>query len=98
MKVRDSQHSPLMLADWRRRRPGPDNDNLFENGEMIGPLSSMEHISDHDLERYHLGMIRNETELALIEEHLLVCTACIEAAENAADDVDIIRAACAELE
>jgi hypothetical protein len=44
----------------------------------------MKHISDHDLERYHLGMVVDEAELAEIEEHLLVCSPCIDAAEQAA--------------
>ena len=33
----------------------------------------MDDISDHDLERYHLGMVKDEAELASIEEHLLWC-------------------------
>ena len=34
-----------------------------------------EHISDHDLERYYLGMVTDEQELAHLEEHILcVCT------------------------
>jgi hypothetical protein len=53
----------------------------------------MKHISDHDLERYHLGMVVDEAELAEIEEHLLVCSPCIDAAEQAAPYVDTIRAA-----
>jgi hypothetical protein len=36
----------------------------------------MEHICDHDLERYHLGMVKDEAELAAIEEHLLWCHIC----------------------
>jgi len=31
----------------------------------------MDHISDHDLERYYLGMVQNEEEVARIEEHLV---------------------------
>jgi len=30
-----------------------------------------DHISDHDLERYHLGMVKDEAELAALEEHYL---------------------------
>lgn len=48
----------------------------------------MDHIDDHDLERYHLGMIRTEAELAPFEEHLLACAECAERAEEAADFVD----------
>jgi hypothetical protein len=53
----------------------------------------MEHISDHDLERYHLGMIGDEAELAPLEEHLLGCPRCVERAEEAAAYVDTLRAA-----
>jgi hypothetical protein len=53
----------------------------------------MTHISDHDLERYHLGMVKDEPELTTIEGHLLTCSPCIDAAEEAAQYVDTIRAA-----
>jgi len=51
----------------------------------------MDHIDDHDLERYHLGMIRDEAELAPFEEHLLACAECAQRAEQAADFVDAMR-------
>lgn len=51
----------------------------------------MEHISDHDLERYHLGMVKDEAELAALEEHILSCGECADRAEAAADYVDLIR-------
>jgi len=51
------------------------------------------HISDDDLERYYLGMVKEEAELASLEEHLLACPACVERAEAAQDYVDAIRAA-----
>ena len=53
----------------------------------------MEHISDHDLERYHLGLVVDEAELAPIEEHLLACPQCVERAKRAAAYVDTLRAA-----
>jgi hypothetical protein len=53
----------------------------------------MNHISDHDLERYHLGMIVGEAELAPLEEHLLSCPGCAERAEQVAEYVDTMRAA-----
>lgn len=34
---------------------------------------------DHDLERYCLGMVVQETELAPPEERLLACPNCVEA-------------------
>lgn len=52
----------------------------------------MEYISDHDLERYHLGMVKHEGELASLEEHLLACPECIGRAEESAQYVDAIRA------
>ena len=51
------------------------------------------HISDHDLERYYLGMVTQEEELAPLEEHLLWCHLCVERAEEAQDYVDLIRRA-----
>ena len=52
----------------------------------------MEHIFDHDLERYHLGMVKDEAELAAVEEHLLWCPICVDSADESADDVDALRA------
>jgi len=37
-------------------------------------------ISDQDLERLILGTVKDEAELAPLEEHLLVCAECIERA------------------
>jgi hypothetical protein len=42
----------------------------------------VEHISNDDLERYLLGMVKDEAKLAQLEEHLLVCAACIERADE----------------
>jgi hypothetical protein len=71
-----------------RKRPAeildPPLDQLF-----LG----MEHISDHDLERYYLGMIpEDSSERSAIEEHLLICVACLERAEQTQDYVDAMRA------
>jgi len=51
------------------------------------------HISDHDLERYYLGKIAAEEELAVLEEHLLWCEYCVDRAEETQDYVDVIRVA-----
>jgi hypothetical protein len=57
--------------------PGVDaRQNIFENFPTPAALIVMEHISDHDLERYHLGMVIDEPELAQVEEHLLGCAEC----------------------
>lgn len=42
-----------------------------------------DHISDEDLERYYLGMVTEESELAALEEHLLACASCVQHAEEA---------------
>jgi hypothetical protein len=51
------------------------------------------HISDHDLEPYHLGMVTAEGELAVLEEHLSCCGPCVDHAEKTQDYVDAVRAA-----
>jgi len=51
------------------------------------------HIDDHDLDRYHLGMVTDEAELAPLEEHLLCCPVCVDRAQATASYVDAIRAA-----
>jgi dissimilatory sulfite reductase (desulfoviridin) alpha/beta subunit len=53
----------------------------------------MDHISHHDLERFHLRLVKDDVELAIIEEHLMTCARCIDAAEDAAHYVDAIRVA-----
>jgi hypothetical protein len=53
----------------------------------------MNHLSDHDLERYHLGMVTDETELERLEAHYIGCPKCAKRADEAADYVDDIRAA-----
>jgi len=53
----------------------------------------MDHLDDHDLECYYLGMIVDEAELVSVNEHLLACAGCAERAEEAASYVDAIRAA-----
>ena len=58
---------------------------------ICGKLPS--HICDHDLERYHLGMVKDEAELAALEKHLLWCGACVDRAAAAAQYVDAVRAA-----
>lgn len=49
------------------------------------------HISDHDLERYYLGLVTQEEELAPLEEHLLCCQSCVERAEALENYVDDLR-------
>lgn len=54
---------------------------------------SAEHISDHDLEQYYLGMMTEEAELALLEEHILACGWCAERAQETQIYVDAMRVA-----
>jgi hypothetical protein len=42
----------------------------------------MNHISDTDLERYHLGMVTDEAELAALEEHYMGCPECAKDGKN----------------
>jgi hypothetical protein len=56
-----------------------------------------QHITDHDLERYYLGMVMGKTELASLEEHILACGSCAERANETQDYVDAMRVAALEL-
>ena len=49
------------------------------------------HISSHDAERYYLGMVTTEEELAPLEEHLLGCHGCLDLVEGTEDYIDTIR-------
>lgn len=42
---------------------------------------ALKHVQDEDLERYCLGTITEEAEIAPIEEHLMVCSECIDRAQ-----------------
>ena len=50
------------------------------------------HICDDDLEGYCLGKVTDESELALLEEHLLACPSCVGRAEESLNYMDAIRA------
>jgi hypothetical protein len=50
------------------------------------------HISVHDAERYYLGMVTEEEELAPLE-HLLGCHACLDLVLEIENYVDLIRVA-----
>jgi anti-sigma factor RsiW len=56
------------------------------------------HIDDHDLERYYLGMVDQEDELSRLEEHLLCCPECVARAEQTQRYVDAMRQALAQTE
>ena len=44
-------------------------------GKLYGRICD---ICDHDLDRCHLRMVKDETDLAALEEHLLRCGACVD--------------------
>ena len=51
------------------------------------------HVSNHDLEKYYLGKVTSEVELAPLEEHILACPSCAKRAEATQDYVDAMRVA-----
>ena len=51
------------------------------------------HLTDHDLERYYLGMVTEESELATLEEHLLWCNECIDRCQSSERYVAAMRRA-----
>lgn len=53
------------------------------------------HISEHDLERHMLGMVKDETVLAALDEDLLVCSECIDAADETRQHMRTMRTALA---
>jgi hypothetical protein len=65
--------------------------------EILELEARLGHVSDHDLERYHLGMVPDGPELDALEEHLFVCGACVDRAEATAGYVDVMRGAIARL-
>lgn len=55
------------------------------------------HIPEHDLERFLLGMVKDESELELLEQHLLVCAECIDRADETQQYVETMKTALARL-
>jgi hypothetical protein len=49
------------------------------------------HPTADDLERYCLGMVTDEHELTLVEEHLILCGDCVDQAEAVQDYIDQVR-------
>jgi hypothetical protein len=49
------------------------------------------HISTHDAERYYLGMVTEEEQLAPLEEHLLWCCGCLDLVQETEDFIDTIQ-------
>ena len=51
------------------------------------------HPTYDDFERYHLGMLKDENERAILEEHLIACPDCVDQAEAVQRNIDQIRIA-----
>jgi hypothetical protein len=56
------------------------------------------HLHSEDLEQYHLGILQDEQDLAMLEEHLLACPLCVDRAEATASYVDLMRAALIQMD
>jgi hypothetical protein len=67
--------------------------NFVENFSAPRHYSIVSHISEHNLERYYLGQITDEAELAPLEKHLLLCQECLDSVIEAEWLVDNIRVA-----
>jgi hypothetical protein len=80
-----------ILARLRLRR-----ERLMET--LWAAAVKADHPLEEALERYHLGRITDEAELAPLEEHLLACPVCVRRAEWVADYLDTLRAALAQID
>lgn len=75
----------LVFPETERRK--------FESFFFLPHQIGTDHISDHNLERYYLGMVKDDEELAIIEDHLLACPKWVERAEESEEYVDTMRVA-----
>jgi hypothetical protein len=58
----------------------------------MGMLLESKHASEDDLELYFRNLL-SDSHLDRIEQHLLVCTLCIEAAEQLSEEISFMRLA-----
>jgi hypothetical protein len=56
------------------------------------------HLADEGLERYHLGKITDLPEEEALEQHLLICPACVDRANECASYIDAMREAAQTLQ
>jgi hypothetical protein len=56
-----------------------------------------QHVTDHDLERYCLGLVKDETELPDLEENIVARGSCADWAAEVQDYVDSMRVAALKL-
>jgi hypothetical protein len=75
-------------------RPRADRIRILALMDKISP--QLDHLDDHDLERYHLGMVTEDAEIDRMEQHLIACVECVRRAEETQDYVDAIQAATSE--
>ncbi len=61
-------------------------------GRTTFNMSESKHISDDDIEAYHMG-VEPDAQLMEIEEHLLWCHDCLDRMEAAGRYVDTVRRA-----
>jgi hypothetical protein len=89
------QSMPMRSAAGVRRSKSGSTFDFFERNCYVKALIAMNwvHISDYDLDRYYLGMVTAEEELAPLEEHILACPSCSRRAEATQDYVDAMRVA-----
>lgn len=52
-----------------------------------------DHITDHDLEFYYLGMLRSSTDVMRLQEHLAACHQCVRRAITTADYIEAMQRA-----
>lgn len=52
-----------------------------------------DHITDHDLELYYLGMLRSSTDVMRLQEHLATCRQCVRQAISTADYIETLQRA-----
>jgi hypothetical protein len=63
-----------------------------KDNQQMGMLLESKHASEDDLELYFLNLL-SDSHLDRIEQHLLVCTLCIEAAEQLSEEISLMRLA-----
>lgn len=52
-----------------------------------------DHITNHDLELYYLGMLRSSTSVMRLQEHLATCPQCVRRAITTADYIESMQRA-----
>jgi hypothetical protein len=82
----------LCSADQVRTETAQENVRINSPGRHYASMK-WQHLTDHDLERYYLGMVKIKSQLGALEEHILACGSRAERAEEAQEYVDAMRVA-----